>query len=472
MATNFELLLQRIDEKSLKDFLTEYVVNDEPLRRMVEFTFGVPNVNRDVLEAKKQMQAVLADYRTAKENILDAADEVHFALVEMADILDRSVNRLQHKLFMNAAAMGLYIIEAYAIFLEETAAGNAESDEAFLQENVDDLLGRVLIVLQQSANLCVKSEDGEKEEFVRMVLKTIRHKSMPVLFTWQLNLLVLIENLLSAKDLKALHLLMQDLQAASQGDEERQDDYRTVAKRMEFSQLLCTERPETVAAYVEQHMDDLTIACMVCNRKIDAGDYEGARQICLSQLERVDGNQRIWLSLLAMIYHHLGDADKETEITEQLVYTGDSEAFDHLKELLKSAGTWRGRSASILAKCRQILSADAYMEILYREQAWKELLDILPTDLSQFSRYGHILAEKLPGHVDDLCIMEVRSMAQEARTRQQYKAMCSYLRELADSGIRIEQLQLVIAELIQQYPRRTVMCRMLQETEAQLRSKN
>ena len=112
------------------------------------------------------------------------------------------------------------------------------------------------------------------------------------------------------------------------------------------------------------------------------------------------------------------------------------------------------------------------MEILYREQAWKELLDILPTDLSQFSRYGHILAEKLPGHVDDLCIMEVRSMAQEARTRQQYKAMCSYLRELADSGIRIEQLQLVIAELIQQYPRRTVMCRMLQETEAQLRSKN
>lgn len=228
--------------------------------------------------------------------------------------------------------------------------------------------------------------------------------------------------------------------------------------------------------FIATHLNFSGIRRMAVRRAIEKQDFRYAEKLCREILEKEQDTpsaySRIseWRYLLFEIYDKAGDTENKIAAAKDLLFRFDTSYYAILKQLLTEKGVWEAEYPTLRLQLSQILPLHLYMEILSREGEMQMLLEKVREYPSSAFTYGKQLSEKYPVETYSICLDVIRRKAAEADNRIKYKKVCGSIKKLFEYG-GLTEVDTVIVELKEKYPRRPAMLDELNSLSVKLAKK-
>lgn len=223
------------------------------------------------------------------------------------------------------------------------------------------------------------------------------------------------------------------------------------------------ERLEGKAAAEKYLMDNVHVPELreiAVENALARKDYSMAERLCIEALEMKGGRHTHWSGpwgyYLERIYSETGRTDELLMTVRDILYSGDTEYFQKLKELYKQQGIWEQEEEALWQVLSRKLMIHDYIKLLSREGELARLLDAVSKHKSYIEEYGKQLAAVYPDEVHRVFEEFILDEAREATNRGKYKRVCYILKSLVAAGGRGQAIEL-IGRLYDMYQRRPAM---------------
>lgn len=238
------------------------------------------------------------------------------------------------------------------------------------------------------------------------------------------------------------------------------------------------EGEKAVDNYIADNIEIDNFRDMAVKSALDKGDYAEAERLCVERLRREPNEhgirvaQKEWTEKLFAVYEKSGNTEKQLEISNRLLLSGDIGYYDKYKTLMKQTDRWEGEYGMLLSELREKLPPYTYMQILSKENELRLLLEqVKITGEELIFTYGKQLAQMYPKDVYAIYKEQISRLAAQAANRNQYGKVCDHMKDLYNIG-GVDAVTELIAEFREIYNRRPAMLDELSKLENRLAKKN
>lgn len=161
-----------------------------------------------------------------------------------------------------------------------------------------------------------------------------------------------------------------------------------------------------------------------------------------------------WKKYELQAYEGLGDIQKQRELLMEFVYDNEFEYYTKLKDLYQP-DEWEAVLQKVLETFeKQKYLPSIYLEILKKEDLTEKILNYCKRNPSSILKLTQYLMRDYEEEVNNLYIHYIEQEAEKSSNRNQYKKVCSIIKQYEKIG-DAQKIQKLIDSLSQKYIKRT-----------------
>ena len=451
-------ILAKLSLEQSQDILREILSNDE-------FLLGhfVSSHSQEVMDKgfyKSQLESDLnLPQEWGKFMSYDMNGMIEVEIPSAVDLLQQTQQWIEQGHGSKAIPALQAVIEVLPLALDQALGATGEIEDSVEQ-------GFSLLHLAIEAGLA----DTEQQRLFKYCLVKATEKIYAD-WGWQFEFLRLAVELVTTKQQEQeLTQLLDDFPFSNESDSER---WRAMQfeKIIEIkAQLLLNRHSQNYEQFLRDHQEVEAMRENLILWLISQSKYQEARVECERVLSQAPiRDEETYLQLLLTIVRSQGDKPSELEVVRRLlIKTGSLDYYHQLKALI-SPDEWEDYREELLQVQRERIMAEDGWQGLYfgnstlaqiyeLEDMWAELIDLVVSSnsLHLANNYRFELEQRYPQEMAEFYQKMILTELTEVGKREKYQEQCRYIRRIKKMGF-LTQAQGIIAELRQQYSRRSAL---------------
>lgn len=216
-----------------------------------------------------------------------------------------------------------------------------------------------------------------------------------------------------------------------------------------------TASQEAGSAYRLAHLESDEFRRQAVQQCMANGEYQQAADYCKVRMDacKNDHERLPWLKLLQQVYQQSGDEEKQLQALTELVMSEPLAYYEMLRQIYVQRGVWEQTWPALREKLKEELDPTAYADILYREEQWPQLLEMVFRHPEMVIPFGPRLMEYDRRRTIKLYEENIRQRARSATNRSAYAYVCNGIAALHRAGGKEEALK-IIEQLQAEYRRK------------------
>lgn len=426
-SIDFEKVLSERTKEELIDIIKDVAINNKYIKNEIIYKYSVISEDIELNKVKEQLEVIIRKY-SGRGGFIEHKS-IDLLANEMEELLDKAMD-----IFYDEDEV-IIPLDIILYIIENLVRLSDYMDDP--GKTLFDVINKAILSIDEIIVESYDLSDIEKEKIFNKFSEEVSKDIYKLWIEWQLEILNQSMHFADIEKLRIelkyeLNKLLRDL---DDSDVELKAKDKIIT--MLFTLVKAYESKEDEIRFIEEHIEYRDFREMLIKVAKKNKDYKKVIELCEVGEEKAQNKKELLYKWKVEKYKAYKNANMEEEQIklgiELLLLSDDIKYYFDIKKIyLEKNEDFYEKLKSVLKNNENIYENKVYINIIFEEKDYDELIKYIDCHLSEIERFATKIVDKRFNDVKRLYEKYIFELVEKASCRKEYKRLCMVVRDYSE----------------------------------------